>query len=196
MTYREAVLEGLFIAAVAGLIALLGFATVGCDTKKPVDLEAVYRGQIEQRDRVIADLDAKLAAARGKEPKTIEEVRAVIAEWKGKVAGLEALEDTLVRQERARSRERWVFWLTTVSLLGAAGLVVLAFVLKGAWWGRLLAGAAGLGCVPVIVRMFDLIESWMGWLLPVLVATLVASTLLPELRRAVLAHMAGKGRSP
>lgn len=113
---------------------------------------------------------------------TAKAAEAEVARLAGELAKAKAVAHELRDQEREASRRRWVLWLTIVSLLGAVGCAVAAWFLPV---GRktLIGVAVGLACVPVLIRMLNLVESWAGWLAPLALIGGAALYLLPQIKK-------------
>lgn len=100
----------------------------------------------------------------------------------GKLEEAKKVEGQLADQERQEARRRWVLWLTIVSLLGTVGCAVAAWFLPV---GRktLIGAAVGLACVPLLIRMLNLVETWAFWLMPMLIIGGASIYLLPQIKK-------------
>lgn len=153
---------------VRGLILLTVLALAGCGGVRPPQ---------------VAPLPSHPPAATGQvAPTTAKSAEAEVARLTGELAKAKAVAHELRDQEREESRRRWVLWLTIVSLLGAVGCGVAAWFLPV---GRktLIGVAAGLACVPVLIRVLNLVESWAGWLAPLALIGGAALYLLPQIKK-------------
>lgn len=121
-------------------------------------------------------------SAPATEPASAKDADARVAWLTGELAKAKAVAHELRDQEREAARRRWVLWLTIVSLLGAVGCAVAAWFLPV---GRktLIGVAAGLACVPILIRMLNLVESWAGWLAPLVLIGGAALYLLPQIKK-------------